>query len=110
MRYSRESNLKKESVKETNEISVYFFSIPKMINMRKPKKLYPFFVSSHSSSLFTLRNKLMCSKDTELSQEIFHLAITVGVTPKLIIFTPIWDPSAYTCNIGGLIKVSINNL
>ena len=68
------------------------------------------FVPSHRPSLFTLRNKLMCLKGTELSQEIFHPAITWGVTQKMFIFTPILDPIAHIHIIGGLMKVSIINL
>ena len=47
---------------------------------------------------------------TELSQEIFHPAITWGVTQKMFIFTPILDPIAHIHIIGGLMKVSIINL
>ena len=82
--------MKKESVKEIIDISVYFASIPKIRKMRLPKKtLLLTFVPSHRPSLFTLRNKLMCLKGTELSQEILDPAITLGVKPKMIIFTPI---------------------
>ena len=111
MRYSGESNLKKESVMEINDISVYFSSIPKIIKMRLPKKIIPhMFMPSHRPSSFTLRNKLICLKGTELSQEIFHPAITWGVTQKMFIFTPILDPIAHIHIIGGLMKVSIINL
>ena len=68
------------------------------------------FVPSHRPSLFTLRNKLMGFKGIEHSQEMYHPAITLGVKPKLVIFTPIRDPSAHNHNKGGLIKVSIINL
>ena len=49
-------------------------------------------------------------KGIEHSQEMYHPAITLGVKPKLVIFTPIRDPSAHNHNKGGLIKVSIINL
>ena len=65
---------------------------------------------SHRPSLFTLRNNLMGCKGTELSQEVFHPAFILGVKTKMVIFTPIWDPSAHTPIIGGLIKVGMNNL
>ena len=79
--------------------------------MRLPKITIPLtFVPSHIPSLFTLRNKLMCLKGTELSQEIFHPAITWGVTQKMFIFTPILDPIAHIHIIGGLMKVSTINL
>ena len=52
----------------------------------------------------------MCLKGTELSQELFHPAITWGVTQKMFIFTPILDPIAHIHIIGVLIKVSIINL
>jgi len=58
--------------------------------MRLPKITIPLtFVPSHRPSLFTLRNKQMGFKGVEHSQEIFHLAITLGVMPKIVIFTPI---------------------
>ena len=53
------------------------------------KRIIPLtFVPSHRPSLFTLRNKLMCLIGAELSQEIFDPAITFGVKPKMVIFTP----------------------
>ena len=82
--------MKKESVKEIIDISVYFASIPKIRKMRLPKKnILLTFVPSPRLSLFTLRNKLMCLIGAELSQEIFDPAITFGVKPKMVIFTQI---------------------
>ena len=43
----------------------------------------------------------MCLKGTELSQEILDPAITLGVKPKMIIFTQISDPSAHNQIKGG---------
>ena len=49
-------------------------------------------------------------KGIDDSQEILHPALTWGVTPKMVIFTPIVDPSAHNFIKGGLIKVNIINL
>ena len=48
-------------------------------------------------------------KGTELSQEILDPAIALGVKPKMVIFTPIWDPSTHNPIKDGLITVSIIN-
>ena len=49
-------------------------------------------------------------KGTELSQEILDPAKTLGVKPKMVIFTPVWDPSARNPINDGLITVYIINL
>ena len=90
---------------------INFLNTWKIIKNEIAKRTIPLtFVPSHRPSLFTLRNKLMCLKGTDLSQEIFDPAITLGVKPKIVIFTPIWDSSAHNHIKGGLIKVSIINL
>ena len=105
------SNLKKESVKEINDLMSLFPPFQKSQKWDYQKKTIPLtFVPSHRHSLFTLRNKLMGLKGIEHSQEIFHPAITCWVTAKMVIFTPIWDASAPNHMKGGFLKVWIINL
>ena len=49
-------------------------------------------------------------KGIEHSKEIFHPAITCRVMPKMVIFTPKWDPSAPNHIKGWFIKFCIINL
>ena len=108
MRNSRDSSLKKLSAKEINDISFSFSSIPKIIKKEITQiKCTHTLMPWHRPSLFTQRNKLMGFKGIEHSQEIYHPAITWGVMQKMVIFTPIWYPSAHNHTIGGLTKVSI---